>query len=292
MQKKRLWCLFILISFSVSAQIKGVIKDSISGKPISYVNIWVQNENIGSSSEENGEFSINAAQNKTLIFSALGYEKKLVKASSASVVILKPTSYQLDEVVIAKRFETRIVEIGKTKTAIYQAFDNGPRIDVKYFPYMAKYKSTRYLKQVAIETDSKIDNATVKIHFYKVGDDGFPAEELLTKDFVVTVKKGVVKNFYNIVDLNLKMPKKGIFVGFEKLIIEKNKTEETITNFNNNTTSVKKNYHPLMLYNFVERDFIFTFSGGKWNKEMQLGKDNLPIKKMVNEPAINLILTN
>jgi hypothetical protein len=47
-----------------------------------------------------------------------------------------------------------------------------------------------------------------------------------------------------------------------------------------------------MLYNFVERDVIFTFSGGKWNKEIQLGTDNLPIKKMVNEPAINLILTN
>jgi hypothetical protein len=292
MQEKRLWFLFVLFSFSVSAQIKGVIKDSISGKPISYVNIWVQNENIGSSSEENGEFYINANQSKTLIFSALGYEKKIVKASSASVVILKPTSYQLDELVIAKRFETKIIEIGKTKTPIYQAFDNGPRIDVKYFPYLAKYKSTRYIKQVAIETDSKIDNATVKIHFYKVGDNGFPSEELLTKDLVVTVKKGAVKNFYNLVDLNLKMPKKGIFVGFEKLIIEKNKTEETITNFNNNITSIKKTYYPLMLYNFVERDFIFTFSGGKWNKEIQLDKDNLPIKKMVNEPAINLILSN
>jgi hypothetical protein len=88
------------------------------------------------------------------------------------------------------------------------------------------------------------------------------------------------------------MPKTGLFVGFEKLIIEKNKTEETRTNFNNNTISVMKTYHPLMLYNFVERDFIFSFSGGKWNKEIQLGTDNLPIKKMVNEPAINLILTN
>ena len=281
-----------MFSFSLSAQIKGVIKDSISGKPISYVNIWVQNENIGSSSEENGEFSINTTSNKTLIFSALGFEKKIVKASVATVVNLKPTVYQLDEVVIAKRFETKIIEIGKAKTAIYQAFDNGPRIDVKFFPYLPKYKSTRYLKQVAIETDSKIENATVKIHFYKVGDDGFPSDELLSKDFVVKVKKGVVKNFYDLVDLNLKMPKKGIFVGFEKLIIEKNKVEETIKNFNNNVTSVKKTYYPLMLYNFIERDLIFTYSGGKWDKQIQLGKDNLPIKKMVNEPAINLILTN
>ena len=292
MKGKILWIVLILLNFEGSAQIKGVVKDSVSGKPISFVNIWVQNENIGSSSEENGKFSINTTSNKTLIFSALGFEKKIIKASSATVVNLKPTAYQLDEVVIAKRFETKIIEIGKTKNAIYQAFDNGPRIDVKYFPYLPKYKTTRYLKQVTVEADSKIENATIKIHFYKVGDDGFPGEELLVKDFIVNVKKGLQKNFFNLTDLNLKMPKKGIFVGFEKLIIEKNKTEETITNFNNNITSVKKTYHPLMLYNFVERDFIFTFSGGKWNKEIQLDKDNLPIKKMVNEPAINLILTN
>jgi len=288
----RITILFFIISYSISAQIKGVVKDSLTGKAISYVNIWVQNENIGASTEENGEFSINTTKTKNLIFSALGYEKKTIKAADAAIVNLKPTSYQLDEVVISKRFETKIIEIGKTKTAIYQAFDNGPRIDVKYFPYYPKYKSTRYLKQVAIETDSKIDNATIKIHFYSVDTNGYPGEELLTKDFITTVKKGVNKNLFTISEFNLRMPKTGLFVGFEKLIIEKNKTEETRTNFNNNTISVKKTYHPLMLYNFVERDVVFTFSGGKWNKEIQLGKDNLPIKKMVNEPAINVILTN
>ena len=288
----RITILFFIISYSISAQIKGVVKDSLTGKAISYVNIWVQNENIGASTEENGEFSINTTKTKNLIFSALGYEKKTIKAADAAIINLKPTSYQLDEVVISKRFETKIIEIGKTKTAIYQAFDNGPRIDVKYFPYYPKYKSTRYLKQVAIETDSKIDNATIKIHFYSVDTNGYPGEELLTKDFITTVKKGVNKNLFTISEFNLRMPKTGLFVGFEKLIIEKNKTEETRTNFNNNTISVKKTYHPLMLYNFVERDVVFTFSGGKWNKEIQLGKDNLPIKKMVNEPAINLILTN
>ena len=292
MQEKRLWFLFVLFSFSVSAQIKGVINDSISGKPISFVNIWVENENIGVSSEENGEFTINTTKSKKLIFSALGYEKKIIKASDTSIVNLKPKAFQLDEVVIAKRFETKIIEIGKSKTAIYQAFDNGPRIDVKYFPYYLKYKKTRYIKQVTVETDSKIEDATIKIHFYSVDSNGYPGEELLTKDFITTVKKGVNKNIYNISAFNLRMPKTGLFVGFEKLIIEKNKTEATVTNFNTNVTSIKKIYSPMVLYNFEERDFQFTFSGGKWNKEMKFNNDNLPVKMMVFEPAINLILTN
>jgi len=289
---KHLYFVFFFIGISISAQIKGVVKDSVTGKPIPYANIWVENENIGASTEENGEFVINTNSNKNLIFSALGYQKKTLKASQAQVVKLASKSYQLDDVVILKKKETKIIEIGKSKNAIYQAFDNGPRIDVKYFPYFIRYQKTKFIKQVTVETDSKIEAATVKIHFYSVDSNGFPGEELLTKDFVITVKKGVNKNLFTISEFNLRMPKTGLFVGFEKLIIEKNKTEETRTNFNNNTTSVKKTYHPLMLYNFVERDFIFSFSGGKWNKEIQLGKDNLPIKKMVNEPAINLILTN
>lgn len=292
MQKKRPWIVLLLLSFYASAQIKGVVKDSVTGKPIPYANIWVENENSGASTEENGEFVINTNPNKNLIFSALGFVKKTVKASLVQVVKLSPKSYHLDDVVILKKKETKIIEIGKSKNSIYQAFDNGPRIDVKYFPYLAKYQKTKFIKQVTVETDSKIEGATVKIHFYNVDANGFPGDELLTKDFVVTVPVGVVKNIFNIADFNLRMPKKGLFVGFEKLIIEKNKLETTSTNYNTKVTSVKKSYSPLVLYNLEERDFLFTFSGGKWNKEVQYDNANLPVKRMVYEPSINLILTN
>jgi hypothetical protein len=284
--------LLLLIGFSVSAQIKGVVKDSVTGKSISYVNIWVQNENIGSTSEENGSFSINTSKDKNLIFSALGFENKIIKASESSVVTLNPKIYNLDEVVIVKRYKTKEIEIGKIKNSIYQAFDNGPRIDVKYFPYLPKYSKTKFIKQVTIETDSKIEKAAIKIHFFGVNSDGFPGDELLSKDFIVTVKEGVLKNIFDVTELNLRMPKTGLFVGFEKLMIEKNKTETTVVNSNNNTTSIKKVYYPLVLYNFVERDLLFSFSGGKWNKQIKLDNNKLPIKMMINEPAINLILTN
>lgn len=290
-EKIQLWILLIISQFTF-AQIKGVVKDSVTGKPISYTNIWVENENIGVSSEENGEFSINTTKTKNLVFSALGYEKKVIKASNANEIKLSPKTFKLEEVVVTQKLETKVIEIGKSKTTIYQAFDNGPRIDVKFFPYYPKYKKTRNIRQVTVETDSKIDDATIKIHFYSVDANGFPGEELLTKDFVTTVKKGVNKNIFNIANFNLRMPKKGLFVGFEKLIIEKNKVETVVTDYNSNTTSVKKSYFPLVLYNFEERDFMFSFSGGKWNKEMKYDTNGLPIKMMVYEPAINLILTN
>jgi hypothetical protein len=292
-QNRFLICLF-LVSFSITAQIKGVVKDSISGKPIPYVSVWIQNENIGTTTEENGEFTINLMEkNKNLIFSALGFEKKIIKASKAILVNLKPIAYQLDEVVISEeKLETKVVEIGKTDNQIYQSFDNGPRVDTKYFPYRATYKKTKFIKKVTIETDSRIENATIKMHFYSVDANGFPGEELLDKDFIVSIKKGTKKNFFDVTKFNLTMPKKGLFVGFEKLIIEKNKLEKTITDSKTNKTEIQKKYFPLVMYNFVERDFLYTFSGGKWNRQTKHNDADSSNKIMVYEPAINLILTN
>lgn len=288
--KRVFWLMMMMIS-SVSAQINGIVVDE-SNKPIPYVNIWVENENNSTSSEENGTFSINCLANKTLIFSALGYEKKMVKASEASSVILKINAFELNEIIIAKRYETKEIEIGKVKNETYQAFENGPRIDAKFFPYLAKYKRTRYIKQVNFFTDSQLESASFKIHFYSVNTDGSPGAELLNKDFLVSVKKGVKKTYFNVVDFNLKMPKTGIFVGFEKLIIERNKLEKDVPDSNTGKTTIQKTYFPYVLYNFVEREFIYSFSGGKWNKQTKQDINNPSDKMTVYEPAINLILTN
>ena len=285
-----MWIMLLMVS-AVSAQIKGVVVDEYN-KPISYVNIWVENENNSTTSEDNGEFIINCLPNKLLVFSALGYEKKIIMASETQKVILKINAFELNEVIIAKKFETRQIEIGKVKNERYQAFDNGPRIDAKFFPYLAKYKKTKYIKQVTIFTDSQLESTSFKIHFFTVNPDGSPGEELQKKDFLVSVKKGVKKTFFNVTDLNLRMPKTGIFVGFEKLIIEKNKLEKEIIDSNTKQITIQKLYFPYMLYNYVEREFVYTFSGGKWNKQTKADSNNPTLKIRAYEPAINLILTN
>lgn len=293
MLEKRLLIVFVLINFTVSAQVKGVVKDSISGQPIPFVSVWSENQNIGTTSEENGEFTINTNdKSKKLVFSALGFEKKTIKITEAKNVKLVPVEYQLDEVVISKSRKSRELEIGKTDNTICQAFDNGPRIDVKFFPYSSDYKRTKYIKQLTLYTDSRIENATVRIHFYDVDDNGFPNKELLLKDRIVIVRKGTINQLIDVSDLNLTMPKKGLFVGFEKLIIEKNKLEKTVTNSNTNETKIQTTYYPFILYNYVERDFLFTYSGGKWNKQTMNVNNNSKDKEKIYEPAINLILTN
>lgn len=283
--------LLLLITLPLSAQIKGVVKDSISGQPIPFVNIWVENEEIGTTSDFDGSFTLILKDtNKNLVFSSLGFEKKIIKATNAKEVLLKASLIELDEVVVLNKKETREVEIGKTENSILQTFDNGPKIEAKYFPYQESYKKTKFIKKVSIQTDSKIIEATIKIHFYAVNEDGSPGEELLTKDFLVTIKQGILKNKINVSNFNLVMPTNGIFVAYEKLIIEANKLESRIIDTHTKKEKIKKTYYPLVLYNYVERDYSYSFFGGKWNK---ITNQQNELKKItIFEPSINLILTN
>jgi hypothetical protein len=281
------------VHFVGLAQIKGVVRDSISGFAIPYVSIWVENENIAATAEENGEFTINTSdKSKNLVFSALGYERKTVAISKAAIVQLNPSALQLDEVVIAKRHETRIREIGKSENQMHEAFDNAPRIDIKFFPNLPDYKKTKFLKQVCVVTDSKMDDATFKIHLYRVDDDGYPGEELIDRDFIVSVDKGVLKTKFNLKKFNLVMPKCGIFVVFEKMMIAKNRFEKSTLDPITNDRQTVVTYHPFMLYENVRRDFQLVFSDGKWVRTMNQNPDGTVAQIQIYEPAITLILTN
>ena len=130
------------------------------------------------------------------------------------------------------------------------------------------------------------------MHFYKVDSNCLPGEEFLEKDFIVTVGKGVKKTSFNLISFNLVMPKNGIYVGFERLKIGKNKVEKTIKDAESNSSVIQTSFCPYVLYNSVERDYTFTFSDGKWIKEFTPNRLDTSSKTTVYEPAINLILTN
>jgi len=293
MKEKRFWMLFVLMGFLGFSQTKGVVNDSITGQPIPYVSVWVENETIGTTAEENGEFVINTNdKDKNLIFSVLGYERKVCKVSEARLVYLSPSAFELGEVTITNKKEKKQIEIGKTKSVIQEAFDNGPRMDAKFFPYQKEYAKTKWIQKVTILTDSKVEDATIKLHLYEVDEEGFPGEELLSKDYIVTLRKGIFKHKVDISEFNIQMPKNGIFVAFEKLIIAKNKLEKTITDYNSNTTKTQITYSPLVLYNSVEKEYLFSYSGGRWIKLTKEELNPYSTTRSVYEPNINLILTD
>lgn len=283
------YLVLLFCSFSIFAQTKGVVIDSL-GNPIPYVSIFVENENKTTTSEENGTFSIHVLAEAKLIFSALGYEKKTVLAKDAARVVLKSVIFDLQDVVIKKARKPKTLEIGKVTNSILEAFDTGPKIDAKFFPYDSQYKKTKWIKKIMLFTDSPIERASIKLHLYSVDANGFPGEELLTQDLIVYLKKGIYRHQFNIYDLDIQFPESGIFVAFEKMRIESNKVEKSVTNPQTGIITTEITYAPkVMCYN-VKRPFMYTFSGGKWHKKVNEEEAGQPIS--IYEPSLILLLSN
>lgn len=284
------------ISFSLSAQIKGVVKDSLSGEPIPYVNIWVENETVGTTSEIDGTFSLAIKEEKVLVFSALGYESKK-EASTNEVIFLKPIAYELNEVVVEQpRFKEEI-EIGNFhKSAGYHISGDLEWSNAKYFKYELTYEETKFVKKIKITTRSKVNNAKFKIRIFSVNKEGYPDNDLLTEDIIVTVKKGKRKNVIDISNFKLVFPKEGLFIAYEVLKIESNKYIFEYTESESKKLIKKTYYAPDFESNIVDEQNTYHYRSGKWIKLQRWHNNETGLRERYNnkvfEPAINLILTN
>lgn len=135
------------ISLSLSAQIRGVVKDSISGHPIPYVNIWAEDETIGTISEIDGSFSLEIKEEKVLVFSALGYEIKK-GSSKKEIIFLSPKVFELNEVVIERPKFQKEIEIGeKLQKKAIRISDKVGNLKAHYFPFRESYTKSRFIKK-------------------------------------------------------------------------------------------------------------------------------------------------
>ena len=89
----------------------GIVKDSISGEPISYVAVLFKGSTIGAMTDDNGAFSLQNDKGYTeIVVSSIGYVDKTIKLKAGRKndglqVMLRPTSYELTEVVVKPKRE-------------------------------------------------------------------------------------------------------------------------------------------------------------------------------------------
>lgn len=75
-----LFTLFLLIGIPVSAQIKGVVTDSITNEPLLYVTVQYEGTGVGAITNGNGEFEVERHKGwNELTFSSIGYKTKKVR---------------------------------------------------------------------------------------------------------------------------------------------------------------------------------------------------------------------
>ena len=127
----------------------GIVKDSITGEPMSYVSVIFENSTIGTMTDDNGLFTLQNDRGLTkLLVSSLGYENKRVnlsagKKNEALSILIRPTTIQISEVVIKPTKEKYTKKDNPAVELIRNVIErkNDNRIEAK-----SAYQSERYEK--------------------------------------------------------------------------------------------------------------------------------------------------
>jgi hypothetical protein len=148
---------FTLISF---AQIKGTVKDE-NGKPLPYVNIYIENTYIGTTSNELGKYELNSKDQKNihLIFQHLGFKTQKHWVTSTQV------PYQLDITLLEENYELKELVINTSENPTNEIIKNAIAARKKNAAKTDKFEADFYSRGVF-----KAKNIPKKFMGIEIGD--------------------------------------------------------------------------------------------------------------------------
>jgi hypothetical protein len=219
--------ILLLSLYELRGQSFGIVKDSATNAPLPFVNIWIKGEPLGTTSNENGEFSFNIdLTGKKVVFSSIGYKtKEIVITRNQETVLLETEIIQLKEVVIrSNKLRSKLIS-EKFKTTDVRLFffcDGMPYMKARYFPYKDEYSKTPFISKVDIVTNSYIENATFNLRLYTIPAEGSPIQSVYSENIIVSVKKGRNLTSIDLTEKLIEFPITGLLVAFEYLIVKQN----------------------------------------------------------------------
>ncbi len=268
----------LLSSINISAKsVSGVILDEITKQPVPYVNICIENESRGTSSEFNGEFTLSLSKDndlqKYIIISSVGYVTKKIKissfAESKQAILLTPKVSALSAVEITTK-KGRTIKLDRIKKSVFNMRliegSSAPLAYVKLFPYETKYENTA-LRTIRMKFGRYDDNDKEVVIIIRVlskdKETGLPSEDLISKTIVKLDKCKPINQYvfeYNLEEF-VEFPKDGVFVGLEWVYIKENETSNKYGTYVAPTL--------ICQYNTKENN-IYRFSSGKWEEDTVL----------------------
>lgn len=191
----KLFFLFLMISPIILGQeieLSGVLKDSDTEQPIPFVNIGVINKNVGTISNEKGEFRLLLPSDfisDSLTISHVSYEtlKVPIRKSEYIEVTLIPKSHQLNEIVLStKKKKTRKIGVKSYNRLLWLStiskdndiLENAQRIKIPNNSSV-KVKNVNFLLRKGFESDS----CFIRINFYKNANN-YPGEKIIFQNII------------------------------------------------------------------------------------------------------------
>jgi hypothetical protein len=217
----------ILFSNLIFAQQQSQIFSSLNKTPISYVNIWCNNSNFGTSSDVNGIFSKeNFNVNDTLLFTAVGFEsKRIILKNISNELFLNPITEELKEVVLLskKKIKLKTKKIKKADYIVAFAEKDPATVFARFLPFKEEFREAPFINKIKISTFTGERNTFLNIHIYDVGENGEPKNHLVLNNIIFYPEKGSNISEIDVSSLNIEFPETGIFIGVEVPKIEQNK---------------------------------------------------------------------
>ena len=278
---------------------EGHVYDKKTKEPIPYVNLSFLNTLKGSSTDEEGHFSIDIPtpylENKVHI-SSLGFKDTIVDAKiiyMAKKFEMVEESFELDEVVVSENFSDSDVlnPIGSYSLTSGFSSSSTPWILALYFPNIRAQK--KYVEKLTVFLNKtrgfKQSYAKFRFRIYNVDPKTKkPGKNLLQKS--VVLEHDVEKEYVSL-DVSaqqIRIHKEGIYIGLEWLFVPSNwyvqKEKNTITN----KEVVEDRFAPTFagVYTKNQNYKVMVYGMGEWTDFKVRSRNNT--KNFI--PAISLRL--
>lgn len=217
--------LFLCAALSLQAQtLQGVLKDAQTGETLPYVNIGVVGKNIGTVSDENGNFKLvvpTGHADDLLRISMLGYVARDFKVSEAESLLAKnksielaPDTIEMEQMVISNKKAKEKVLGNKTESKNTSVGFSDNILGHEIGMIMKIKKSPSQLKTFTASIASE-NNKPVKmrLNFYSI-KNGLPDKLLINQNIIVTTPVNNDKLVVDLTPYNI-MVQDDFFVGLE-----------------------------------------------------------------------------
>jgi len=303
------YCSIVILSSAQDTKISGKIVDSRTEDVLPFANIMVKGHTIGTSTDIHGDFELlitDSLKQDSIIVSFVGYYTKTLCVNDIvdNMIRLDPRVFEADEIVITPSKGKRkplVINPFKRKDCNVRyrpaASESGswipmrpeePAIEAIYFPHLDKYGSYPIIKEVWLQvTNYKNPPTFFNLRLYSGDTVLGPCNDLINEIITVEVSESKQLVKINLESYGLVMPEKGLFVGFELLIIKKNQTK-----IQDQDEKELVLYSPYL--NFLreeQKGSFWLYSGGKWHETTQ--ETSHYFKKNVvlyYKPAVSLVL--
>jgi len=284
-------------------KISGHIIEETTKNPVQFANIWVKDANIGTTSDDDGFFSIITDSlyiGKSIVISAIGYSDTIIPVGKIqSEIGLKQKVYQLSEIAVfpKKRKVLIINDLSDTKLNAAIMIDTTPQIVGRYFRYDDRNLSYRYVRSVIIYSrDTHKGKFNLRLYSFDTINLR-PIKELVNQNIIVETRPSLVGKPNPVeIDLskyNLIFPGDGLLVCVEWLILPENRYNITFSDTDSKKKRVKIMYAPNLGATLDKDGYMFQYKKGVWYKPVRsIRPPTYEGDDCYFNPAISLKLTD